>query len=358
MNKDIIYLLSCAVNEKQPDKNIVTHMNLEQVYSFASKHMITAIVAAALEAAGYKNECSSRAIAGSLRKITLFEKEKKALFNRLEEAEIWYMPLKGAVLKDYYPKAFMREMSDYDILFDASRAKDVEKIMQNLNFSADSLRVQNEDVYHKPPFVIFEMHRALFGVRHGNTINNYYKNVKQRLLKDVDNNFGFHFMPEDFYIYMTAHEYSHYSTAGTGLRSLADTYIYLQRYELNWNYIDNETEKLGISDFEQKNRQLSLSLFNGETLSSTNKNMLEYIIFSGAYGTAENYIKNDMTEIGRWKYFLKRLTLPYSQMLEEYPILQKAPILYPFCWLSRLVIRGLFLRRNRLRYQLRAIFKR
>ena len=358
MNKEVIYLLSCAVNEKQPDKNVVSHMNLKQVYSFASKHMLTAIVAVALEAAGYKNEYSSRAIAASLRKITIFEANKINLLKEFENAGIWYMPLKGAVLKYFYPKIFMREMSDYDILFDASRAKDVKKIMQNLDFSSDSFGVQNEDVYHKPPFVIFEMHRALFGARHGNTINNYYKNVKQRLVKDVDNHFGFHFTPEDFYVYMIAHEYVHYSTAGTGLRSLADTYIYLKKHELNWNYINNETEKLGILDFEEKNRQLVLSLFNGETLTLTNKNMLEYIIFSGTYGTAENYIKNDMAEMGRWKYFLKRLTLPYSQMLEEYPILQKAPIFYPLCWLSRLVIRGLFFRRERLRYQLRAIFKR
>ena len=358
MNNAVIYLASCAINEKTPDINLVAEMNLKDVYHIASKHMISAIVAVALEAAGYKDERSNRAITNAFRKTVLFETEKEVLFKQLEYSEIWYMPLKGAVLKDFYPKPFMREMSDYDILFDATRAKDVKRIMKNLNFSVAEFAVQNEDVYHKPPFISFEMHRSLFGARHEEKINKYYKDVKKRLVRDKDKKCAFHFRPEDFYIYIVAHEYIHYSTAGTGLRSLIDTYVFLQKHNIDWKYVNTEIEKLRISDFENQNRRLSLSLFNCEVLTSEDKSMLEYIINSGTYGTAENYIRHDIAKSGRCGYFLKRLTLPYAQMLEEYSILQKMPILYPFCWLSRLLIRGLFLRRKRLFQQLRAVFKR
>ena len=357
-NKALLYLVSCAINAEVPDKNTVAKMDLEAVYSLASRHMITAIVATAIEATGYKDERSGKAIASSLRKITFFELEKEALLKKLESSGIWYMLLKGAVLKNFYPKKFMREMSDYDILFDSSRAKDVKKIMQSLGFSVISTGVQNEDVYSKPPLVFFEMHRTLFGARHGNAINNYYRDVKQRLIKDIDNNFGFHFTQEDFYIYTISHEYTHYSTAGIGLRSLLDVYVYLKKHVLDWDYINNETEKLRISDFEKQNRQLALSLFNAQEITAEGEKMLQYIISSGAYGTKENYIKNDMGKTGHLEYFFKRLTLPYSQMIEEYPVLQKAPILYPFCWLSRLLIRGLILRRKKFLYQLKTIMKK
>ena len=103
MNNAVIYLASCAINEKTPDINLVAEMNLKDVYHIASKHMISAIVAVALEAAGYKDERSNRAITNAFRKTVLFETEKEVLFKQLEYSEIWYMPLKGAVLKDFYP---------------------------------------------------------------------------------------------------------------------------------------------------------------------------------------------------------------------------------------------------------------
>ena len=353
----LIYLVSCAVDEKIPEKSIVNKIDLNQVYSLASKHMLSAAVAMALEDAGFRDERSSRVIGAALRKNMIFEEEKKRVLEKLDEAEIWHMPLKGSVLKDFYPKAVMREMSDYDILFDASRAKDVKRIMKSLNFSVHEFGIQNEDVYCKKPIISFEMHRTLFGARHGNIINNYYKNIKQKLIKDTGSNFGFSFIPEDFYIYMIAHEYTHYSLSGTGLRSLLDVYVFLKNRELNWLYINTELSKLEISDFEKLNRQLTLKLFTGKNLKDNEKEMLKYILSSGVYGTMENYVSNDMAKAGRLEYFLKRLTLPYSEMIEEYPILQKAPILYPFYWLSRLLIRGLILRRKRFFYQMKALIK-
>ena len=353
----VIYFISCVIHSKIPDKCIVDKLNLKDVYLFASKHMLSAAVAIALESAGYKDSRSNKAIANSLRRLTLFEMNKAALFEKLEHAGIWYMPLKGAVLKDFYPKAVMREMSDYDILFDASRTKDIKDIMEELGFQTAEFGKHNEDVYYKLPVISFEMHRALFGARHKRAINEYYKGVKQCLICDTAKQFSFHFTPEDFYIYITAHEYSHYSVAGTGLRSLLDTYLYIKNNNLDFKYIETETNKLGILDFERKNRKLALSLFDGKELNTADKEMLEYIISSGTYGTIKNYADNGIAENSRLSYFLKRLTLPYSQMLEEYPILQKAPFLYPFCWLSRLCIRGVILRRKRLISQLKVLLK-
>ena len=354
----LIYLVSCAVNEKIPEKSIVDEMNFSEVYSLAEKHMLSTAVAMALESAGYENEQSIRKIGFSLRKISLLEADKKSVFQKLEEAEIWYMPLKGAVLKDFYPRLGMREMSDYDILFDASRANDVKNIMKNLGFHTSEFGIQNEDVYYKALISNFEMHRSLFGARHGEIICDYFKNIKKRLIKDKDKNYGFHFSPEDFYIYMITHEYTHYSSSGTGLRSVLDTYIYLKKFELDWDYINKEFSKLDISDFEKANRTLALNLFNAQKLTNEQEKMLNYILSSGTYGTLQNNSDNEIAKYGRWGYFLKRLTLPYPQMLEEFPILKKNPVLYPIFWLHRLFVRGLFLRRKKFTHQLKTILQK
>ena len=99
------------------------------------------------------------------------------------------------------------------------------------------------------------MHNALFGEYHKSELFNYYRSVKDRLIKDPDNNFGYHFSANDLYIYITAHEYKHYSRGGTGIRSLLDTYVIWQKLgdELNEDYIKAECTKLDISEFEQTN---------------------------------------------------------------------------------------------------------
>ena len=360
ISEAVIYLVSCAVDEKIPEKAVVNEMDLKQVYSFASEHMLSAAVAMALEDAGFRDERSSRVISAALRKISVLETEKNMVLQKLEEAKIWYMLLKGAIMKDFYPRAGMREMSDYDILFDAPRAEDVKTIMESLGFftSAFDFGFHNEDGYYKKPVTLFEMHRSLFGARHGKIICDYYKDIKNRLIRDDNTQYSFHFTPEDFYIYLVAHEYSHYSAGGTGLRSLLDVYVFLKNHELDWLYIESEISKLEMSDFEKANHQLALNLFTRKALTDKEKKMLDYILASGTYGSTMSMQLNagqKIAEYGRLKYFMKRLTLPYSQMLEEYPVLKKAPYLYPFYWLSRLLIRGLFFRRKQLIAQLKAL---
>ena len=58
----------------------------------------------------------------------LLDAERHRLEKNLTEHGIWYMPLKGSILKDWYPKFGMREMADNDILFDASKRKEVKAI--------------------------------------------------------------------------------------------------------------------------------------------------------------------------------------------------------------------------------------
>ena len=113
-------------------------------------------------------------------------------------------------------------MSDYDILFDATRADNVKSIMKNLVFTTKYFGTGNHDVYYKELLCNFEMHRGLFGSTYNEIFYKYYSDVKNQLKKDDGNNYGYHFSPEDFYIYITSHEYKHYSDGGTGLCSLLD----------------------------------------------------------------------------------------------------------------------------------------
>ena len=227
---DLIYILSCALNDKTPDSAKIESMNLHRVYITAKRHMLSALAAFALEKAGVQDGAFTQARMKALRRYVLTEQDMQPVIQALEAAKIWYMPLKGSVLKEYYPAPETREMSDRDILIDASRAGDVRKIMFSLGFSGDMFNSSIDDDYHKDPFSSFEMHKRLFGDEHGEKLIEYYSGVKAKLIQDSPDSCAYHFSTEDFYIYMTAHERKHYETYGTGLRAITDTYIFLQKF--------------------------------------------------------------------------------------------------------------------------------
>ncbi len=57
---------------------------------------------------------------------------------------------------------------------------------------------------------------------------------------------------------------------------------------------------------------------------------------AGVYGTLENKvaIASEQSE-GRFRYLLKRVFMPYSSLVINYPNLKKHPILYPFYTVKR-----------------------
>ena len=136
-------------------------------------------------------------------------------------------------------------------------------IMLSHSYTAEHYGVGNHDVYMKPPVLNFELHTALFGSAHAEPLYKYYADTRRLLRKDDGNNYGYHFSDEDFYVYMNAHEWKHYSGGGTGIRSLLDCYVYckIKGENLNRNYITEQCRQLEITDFEKERRALAVKIF-------------------------------------------------------------------------------------------------
>ena len=171
---DVIYLCSCAVNSAAPEKEHVDALILENIYAASQKHMLASMVGTVLKGAGVSSNSFSNAIALAQRKAVVLNNDIKNVTAALDAAGIWYMLLKGAVLKDLYPRFDMREMADCDILFDKTRNADVKALMEGLGFETKSFRKSNDDDYFKPPVSHFEMHRLLFGDHHDKKLYEYY----------------------------------------------------------------------------------------------------------------------------------------------------------------------------------------
>ena len=334
---DLIYLLSCALNEEAPDAERCAEMDLPKVYYFASMHMLASAAAFALEEVMELPHDFDQAKKKAIRKLSLFEIERSSVFSELEKAGIWYLPLKGIVLGSYYPKTAMREMSDNDVLVDSQRIDDVKQIMERLGYSFERAEGYNQDIYRKPPTTVFEMHDALVSKKYGDTLYSYYKNIKEKLVPDTE--FGYKMTDEDFYIYLIAHIYKHFTKSGTGLRSLADIYVCLNNLsdKLDREYVDTELNKLELLDFEQKFSSLSKKVFTNSPLDDKEEKALEQLIFSNVYGDADTAEKNkymramdyDLSDKSKRKYFFDRVFISGENLEKNYPFVYKHRILYP-----------------------------
>ena len=191
------------------------------------------------------------------------------------------------------------------------------------------------------------------------TFNEKYADVKQRLIPDAKVPYRFHFTPEDFYVFVIAHAYKHYSRSGTGIRTLADIYIMNQKLggTMNWEYVDSELRGLSIFSYEHESRELAQKIFGiaelptKANLSEAEQQMLAYYLGASTYGTIENRILNQMQKLQpddgaftartKRKYLLSRI-FPGREWCEAYaPTVYKYPVLLPFFWVWRLIYKGI-----------------
>lgn len=335
--QDVIYLARCVLNGSIPEKDQLQCGQPDTVLKAAGRHMMSAITAVALESCGIKTERTAQAVGTALRRTLLFRSELSEVERRLNDAEIWFVPLKGIILQNDYPEPGMREMVDHDILIDAAKANDIRDIMEGLGFVTKQFNRSKHDIYFKPPVYNFQMHTCLFRKSREDKFYEYFKDIDKRLVKEDGSRRQF--TPEDFYIYMIAHEYKHYAGEGTGLRSLADTYIYLKNNSLDMDYIKAEMKKLDLNEYEAINRSLSLKLFGAgeEKMTDQENQMLDYILASGTHGNIQHKVENDLqkNKQGKLRYMADRFLVPVSRKNEKYAAFSKC---FPFFYKHKILL--------------------
>ena len=327
-----LYLNKGKSEESLGDEELVFFINLSK------RHSLTALLYKVIKDTGvkvnkeYLNRLEQYYLV-NLRKAVLFENERKALYEYLNNNQIDFLPLKGIILKDYYLDAFTREFADNDILF---KDKDelVKKFFTDRSYKVESFKKSNHDVYMKKPCYNFEMHRALFGESiKSDKVVKYYNDIFDRA--PIKEGYEHVLSNEDFYIYFTAHSYKHFNNSGCGIRTLVDYYQFLKSNELNLDYVNKELEKLDLLEFSNMIFTLSNKLFNGSTLEDKEQEVLLYIASSGTYGTLENSVSKGVKEKGKFKYFMSRVFPPMSVYKSLYPWAYKTKVLIPVAWLVR-----------------------
>ena len=338
LTKSYLNLLSIYLNQKKVDDLTIDDETLSFYLRLSKSHSLLALFFKVVEStkANINKEAYKKLeehYYAAIRKDAFFIEERKALYAYLNEKEIDYLPLKGIVLKEYYLDPYTREYADNDILFNKGDEL-IKEFFTKRDYTVEYYKKSNHDVYMKKPFFNFEMHRALFGETGDNEkLVNYFKDYLVN--SPIKEGYEHYLNKEQFYIYFTAHSYKHFHVSGCGIRTLVDYYLYLNKEQLDFAYINEELNKLDLLDFSNKFSSLAKKVFNNEELSKEEEEMLLFIASSGTYGTLEHAVSKGIKEKGKFRYFMSRLFPPFSFYKSAYPWAYKCPILIPIAWLAR-----------------------
>lgn len=302
-------------------------------------------------------------------KTALFDVELEAICDALEQKHIKHMPLKGSIMKHLYPSIEMRSMADLDILFEKNKHKEVANIFKELGYTREGKGSDsNHDVYMRAPLMNVEMHKEMMNEVFAYA--KYYETIWDNVILKSGTNYQYFLSNEDFYIFHICHAGKHFDNGGTGIRTIVDEYVYLNKYQdtLNWQYIYQELGKLNLTLFEKNIKNLAFYWFDEnyqftETEKTLLNDLTNFIVSSGTYGTTKQFmiqkgfISEDMLNTvnqSKFKFIVRKIFPTFKDMKRKYIILKKMPFLLPFFWCWRL-IKTLFRKDNNAFHQMHTL---
>ena len=212
--------------------------------------------------------------------------EYEAVKLLFEKNNIRYMPLKGAVLCSLYPKPYMREMSDIDILVDKENLETIRKLMQDNGFKYSQSVYPDPDVFTKAAGVSFEVHNTLVTLNKQTGFDEFFADPWS--MAECDG-LCYRLTPENEYIYILVHMYGHFHLGGSGVRGILDLYLYRKNNNIDFEVVQDAFEKCGIKQFADNIHMLMEVWFEGKPGNKLTDELGEFIMTSGTYGTRERY---------------------------------------------------------------------
>lgn len=379
---DLLYLCGRAIAGEVPEPRRLQRMSLPQVHALAADQSLAALSFYALEAgrSALPDDVFASPLLGTwrqerdaaIRRQMLFSAERTQICEWLADAGIWHAPLKGAVLEGYYPRVGMREYSDNDILFDATRGDDVSRFFAERGYdkNADGFEGDNDDVFTKKPVYHFEMHKSLFSEHSSPELARYYETIHDRLVSTDGSPCRLRLSDEDECVYQIAHAHKHHCLAGTGVRVLCDLKVLAEHAGggLDRGYIEHELQVLGMAEFGASLGRLAACVFtpdfNPAELADEDARMLFDLTAYGTFGTvdrqAELGVEREQAAGGSAAGYVRKRILPDDHWWEvHFPFAHEHKWARPPFFVYR-VLRAAVSRerRRRIIVELRAVLRK
>ena len=342
----------CSAEISQEVRGLITGERLEQVYQLLKMHDLAHLGYDGL--ASLKDDKLSKTEVYAQFKwqqqFAVYRYEQKIyeyeqICAAFEDAKIPYLPLKGAVIKAYYPQDWMRTSCDIDILVQADMlGRAVEIVKEKLHY-----RLEGQFSHDVSLFAENGVHLEL----HYDLIEDYLTSISVKVLSSYWNTAtpvhegGYEYVasPEIFYFYHIAHMAKHFENGGCGIRSFMDLWLMERSVPLDEDKKHTLLEQGHMALFAQTSSRVAKIWFENEKHDELTQRVEAYVLSGGVYGNMENRmaLEHSRYKEGKFRYVMRRIFLSYKYIKWQYPILHKHKWLTPFYevrrW-GRLIFKG------------------
>lgn len=332
-------LRSAACSEPVSDavKDACTSENLEKVYVLAKMHDLAHMPGQVLASLGLpQSEALQKlksATFAAVQRYVQLDYELNRICNVFQKAQIPFIPLKGAVIRKFYPEPWMRTSCDIDILIheeDLERA--VDALVQDLSYTTDHKKKYHDMWLFSPTGIHLELHFSIL-----ETMENI-----DRLLRRVwefavpEKGFCYKLGSDFLAFHLMAHMSYHFTGGGSGIRSALDIFLLRRQNAYDETVLRGYLAQCGIEKFYDAVLDLIAAWFEGDTPTPLTEKMSQFVLAGGTYGTKkQNIMIKQQRKGGKVKYLLNRVFMPYAELKFRYRVLEKWPILYPVMLVRR-----------------------
>ncbi|MBR5817351.1 MAG: nucleotidyltransferase family protein [Clostridia bacterium] len=253
----------------------------------------------------------------------------KEITETLENFGIDYLPLKGSVIRNYYPDPLMRLSADIDILV---READLDAAVKAL-LGRQGYKVTSGKTFHDISIYTADgMHLELhFNVKENHPrLDSVLARAWDYAIPVSNKKHEFAFKPEFFAFHLLSHMAYHFTNGGCGVKPFADLWIYTGRVGYDREELLRLCRECGVEDFYNNAMALSRVWFGGEEHTDLTRQMEAHVLLNEICGDVEKGIAiRQARSGGRFSYILGRIFAPYSELKHRYHVLKKWPILLP-----------------------------
>ena len=317
---------------------------LHSLYKLADAHDVAHLVAERLEAEGLLDAADE--VSGKFRRqrmLSVFRAEQQAheqaeLFAALSAAGIAFIPLKGAVIREYYPEPWMRTSCDIDVLVREGELQGAIECVEGRLGYRQKERGTHDVSFMTPSGVCVELHYALLEANRANNSRELLSEVWDYARPTEKDAYRFELSDEMLYYYHIAHMAKHFENGGCGIRPFLDLWLLENRVPHDTAARQALLARGGLLTFAECCRALSLAWLENAPHTEITLEMAQYLLRGGAYGNMENMVAvNQRKKGGRMRYIFSRLFLPYESLCLLYPVVKKHRLLVPVMQVRRWV---------------------
>lgn len=327
----------CGANLNEEDTISLTPELLPQLYTLSKSHDMAHIVAQGLFDLGLLGEdnISQKFKKQQMLAIYRYQNlnyELEQICQTLEDAKIPFIPLKGSVIRKYYPEPWMRTSCDIDVLVHKEELDRAVEILQTvLHYKTYSKRNYHDISMFSESGIHLELH---FNIQED--IEHLDKTLSRvwEYTIPIENKVCYFQTNEFLLLHHIAHASYHFVRGGCGVRPLLDLWLLRTHLSYDEQQVVNLCTDAGIAKFYFEMIILSDVWFSGRSINTLTEQMSDYILKAGVYGNIENRVAVNQKG-GKIRYVLSRIFIPYDKIKFHYPILEKHRWLTPIMEVRR-----------------------